>query len=556
MVHWWSRFDWDQMAADPQDKARDKEQDKTQDEDRGRCVDFPAGADFSDRREKDHQMTHILAIDQGTTSSRAILFTPDLTPIASAQEEFRQIYPHSGWVEHDPRDIWGSVASTSRAVLERAGLRAGDVAAIGITNQRETTLIWDARTGEPLANAIVWQDRRTAQICAMLKDQGHEEEVTRQTGLLLDPYFSATKVKWLLDQHPGAREAAKAGQLLFGTVDSYLIWKLTGGAVHATDATNAARTMLYDIREGCWSETLCALFDVPIEMRPEVRDCNGDFGVTRPDLFGQEIPILGVAGDQQAATIGQACLSPGMMKSTYGTGCFALLNTGTDMVPSRNRMLTTVAYQFDGEVTYALEGSIFVAGAVVQWLRDGLRMIREAGETQALAEQADAGQQVVMVPAFTGLGAPYWNAECRGAVFGLTRATGPAEMARAALESVGYQTRDLLDAMRDDWAAAGLADAGREDTVLRVDGGMTASGWTMQFLADILGAPVDRPAVLETTAKGVAWLAGWRAGLCPGPQDFAAQWASETRFEPGMDAATRDEKYAAWGRAVAAAQAF
>ncbi|WP_407492142.1 glycerol kinase GlpK [Pseudooceanicola sp. MF1-13] len=495
-------------------------------------------------------MRYILAIDQGTTSSRAILFDDKLSPVASAQEEFAQHYPRSGWVEHDPLDIWGSVASTSRAVLERAGIGVEDIAGIGITNQRETTLIWDRSTGKPLGNAIVWQDRRTSDICHTLKDQGHEPTVTAQTGLLLDPYFSATKVKWLLDQHDGARDAAKAGDLLFGTVDCYLIWKLTGGRVHATDATNAARTMLYDITKGAWSQELCDLFDVPMQMLPEVRDCNADFGMTRADLFGREIPILGVAGDQQAATIGQACLSPGMMKSTYGTGCFALMNTGDRLVASRNRMLGTIAYQFDGKTTYALEGSIFVAGAVVQWLRDGLKMIREAGETQALADRADEAQGVVMVPAFTGLGAPYWNADCRGAIFGLTRGTGPAELARAALESVGFQTRDLLDAMRDDWGAEGA------QTVLRVDGGMTASDWAMQFLADILGAPVDRPEVLETTAKGVAWLAGWQAGIMPGPEEFASAWAKERTFEPQMDPALRDQKYAAWKRAVAAAQAF
>ncbi|EAQ02743.1 Glycerol kinase [Pseudooceanicola batsensis HTCC2597] len=491
-------------------------------------------------------MRYVLAIDQGTTSSRAIVFDAGLTPVASAQEEFRQYFPRSGWVEHDPTDIWSTVAATSRAVIERAGVDVADIAAIGITNQRETTLVWDRATGRPVHNAIVWQDRRTAEYCAGLKAAGHEEAVTERTGLLLDPYFSATKLRWVLENAEGARARAEAGELMFGTVDTYLIWKLTGGAVHATDATNASRTMLYDIGRGAWSEELCALFGIPMAMLPEVRDCNADFGTTRADLFGREIPILGVAGDQQAATIGQACFRPGMMKSTYGTGCFALLNIGETMVRSRNRMLTTVAYQFDGRPTYAFEGAIFVAGAVVQWLRDGLRLIRDAGETHRLAGAADPEQRVIMVPAFTGLGAPYWDADCRGAIFGLTRGTGPEELARAALESVGFQTRDLLEAMQADWAQ------GAGDTVLRVDGGMTASDWAMQFLSDILGAPVDRPQVLETTAKGVAWVAGWRAGVCPGPESFAADWALDRRFEPRMEAADRDARHERWTRAVRA----
>lgn len=495
-------------------------------------------------------MTHILAIDQGTTSSRAILFDAGLKPVAVAQEEFPQIFPRSGWVEHDPGDIWTTTAATCRGAIERAGITAQEIAAIGITNQRETTLVWDRHTGEPIYNAIVWQDRRTAETCQAMKAAGHEDTVTRLTGLLLDPYFSATKLKWLLDTVDGARAKAKAGDLLFGTVDTWLIWKLTGGAVHATDATNAARTMLYDIGEGAWSQALCDLFDVPMAMLPQVKDCAADFGMTRADLFGREIPILGVAGDQQAATIGQACFAPGMMKSTYGTGCFALLNTGDAPVRSNNRLLTTIAYQLDGRPTYALEGSIFIAGAVVQWLRDGLKIIRHAAETHPLAEKADETQSVVMVPAFTGLGAPYWNAECRGAVFGITRNTGPEEFARAALESVGFQTRDLLEAMRADWVSAS------GEAVLRVDGGMSASDWAMQFLADILGAPVDRPAVLETTALGAAWLAGQRAGVYPAQEEFSATWALERRFEPVMDVQAREQKYAAWKRAVAAAQTF
>src|SRR5680860_857605 len=372
-------------------------------------------------------MTYILAIDQGTTSSRAILFDKALRPSAIAQEEFPQHYPQSGWVEHDASDLWATVAGTCRAVIKRAGIGADKIAAIGITNQRETTLVWDRKTGQPIHNAIVWQDRRTAAICADLRDARHEEMFTDRTGLLLDPYFSGTKLKWILDNVDGARASAENGDLLFGTVDSFLIWKLTGGKSHVTDATNAARTLLYDIRKGRWSRTICDLLGIPMNMLPEVRDCSSDFGVTRDDLFGRPIPIYGVAGDQQAATIGQACFAPGMLKSTYGTGCFALLNTGDTPVRSQNRLLTTIAYQLDGKPTYALEGSIFVAGAVVQWLRDGLKMIREASETQPLAEAADPAQNVMLVPAFTGLGAPYWNAECRGAIFGLSRNSGPAE---------------------------------------------------------------------------------------------------------------------------------
>ncbi|WP_028031635.1 glycerol kinase GlpK [Gemmobacter nectariphilus] len=494
-------------------------------------------------------MPHILAIDQGTTSTRAIVFDAALRPVASAQQEFAQHFPAPGWVEHDPLDLWSSAAATARAAIERAGLSAGDISAIGITNQRETTLLWDRATGKPLHNAIVWQDRRTADACAALEGAGHGPMIAARTGLLLDPYFSGTKLAWLLDTIPGARERAARGELAFGTVDSWLIWNLTGGTVHATDATNAARTMLYDIGAGRWDADICDLLRIPMAILPEVSDCADDFGSTRPDLFGRPIPIRGVAGDQQAATIGQACFEPGMMKSTYGTGCFALLNTGGQMVISQHRLLTTIAYRLDGQTTYALEGSIFIAGAVVQWLRDGLRIIREAGESQALAQAADPAQGVVLVPAFTGLGAPYWRPDCRGAIYGLTRNSGPAELSRAALESVGYQTRDLLEAMRADWGAAAQG-------VLRVDGGMTASDWTMQFLSDIIGAPVDRPSVTETTALGAAWLAGHRAGLYGGPDDFARQWALERRFEPSMDATAREAAYARWQRAVAATMAF
>jgi glycerol kinase len=491
-------------------------------------------------------MTHILAIDQGTTSTRAIVFDGALRPVAHAQAEFAQHYPASGWVEHEPENLWDSVVATVREVMGKTGVVP---AAIGITNQRETTLLWDRETGKALHRAIVWQDRRTAAMCEDLAAQGLGAVVTARTGLLLDPYFSGTKVKWLLDHIPGARDRAKAGKLAFGTVDSFLIWRLTGGRVHATDATNAARTMLYDIGRNAWDAEICAALDIPMSLLPEVRDSADDFGLTDPALFGSAIPIAGVAGDQQAATVGQACFMPGMMKSTYGTGCFALLNTGAERVTSNSRMLTTIAYRLRGQTTYALEGSIFVAGAVVQWLRDGLKIIGAASETQGLAEVADEGQGVVLVPAFVGLGAPYWRPDCRGAVFGLTRSSGPAEMARAALESVGFQTRDLLEAMRSDWKGA-------QGGVLRVDGGMAASGWAMQFLADIIGAPVDRPVITETTALGAAYLAGLSRGLCPEPEDFAKGWALDRRFEPAMARGEADAKYARWRRAVEATMMF
>jgi glycerol kinase len=495
-------------------------------------------------------MTHILTIDQGTTSTRAIVFDGAMQVVASAQREFAQHFPRSGWVEHDPADLWETTLSTCRSALERAGIAAGAIAAIGITNQRETTVVWDAATGAPVHRAIVWQDRRTADTCTALRDAGHGPMMAARTGLLVDPYFSATKLKWILDTVPDARARARRGELLFGTVDSWLIWKLTGGAVHATDATNAARTMLYDIHKGAWSATICDLLDIPAQMLPQVHDCAADFGQTDPAHFGAAIPIRGVAGDQQAATVGQACFTPGMMKSTYGTGCFALLNTGDVAVASQNRLLTTIAYQLDGRPTYALEGSIFVAGAVVQWLRDRLGIIVDARQTQDLAHAADPEQDVVLVPAFVGLGAPYWDPECRGAIFGLTRASGPAELARAALESVGYQTRDLLEAMAADWTGQGAAPT------LRVDGGMADSDWTMQFLSDIIGAPVDRPKMIETTSIGAAWLAGMHVGLYPDQQGFAQQWACARSFTPAMEETVRTQKYAAWKRAVAAAQAF
>jgi glycerol kinase len=486
-------------------------------------------------------MTQVLAIDQGTTSTRAIVFGADLQPVASAQEEFTQHYPRSGWVEHDADEIWASTLSTVRAAREKA---PGPIAAIGITNQRETVVIWDRETGAPIHKAIVWQDRRTASMTAALREDGHEPMVQRKTGLILDPYFSASKVAWLLDNVDGAREQAEAGRLAFGTVDSWLIWKMTNGTRHVTDATNAARTLLYNIREQRWDEDICDLLGIPMSLLPEVLDTGADFGTAKAEHFGDAIPILGVAGDQQAATLGQACFKPGMLKSTYGTGCFALLNTGDTLVESRNRLLGTIAYRFDGQVTYALEGSIFIAGAVVQWLRDGLRIIGSAAESQELAQTADTGQELYLVPAFTGLGAPYWDPDCRGAMFGITRSTGPAEIAKAALESVGYQTRDLYEAMAHDWEGAG------QTNVLRVDGGMTASDWSMQFLADILGAPVDRPKVLETTALGVAWVAGMQAGVYPGFDEFAKSWAVEREFHPRMAPEEREARYAGWKDAV------
>jgi glycerol kinase len=486
---------------------------------------------------------YILAIDQGTTSTRAIVFDGKMKIAGIGQMEFRQIYPRSGWVEHDPEDIWQSVLSTVKTAIAAAGISAKDIAALGITNQRETVMVWERETGRPIGNAIVWQDRRTASYCEKLKRQDLEKLFTRRTGLLLDPYFSGTKLSWLLANVKGSRARAARGELCFGTIDTFLIWRLTGGRNFVTDATNASRTLMYNIARNEWDEELLEILRVPAAMLPEVKDCAADFGTTDPAIFGAAIPILGVAGDQQAATIGQACFQPGMLKSTYGTGCFALLNTGADMVRSRNRLLTTIAYRLDGKTTYALEGSIFIAGAAVQWLRDGLGMIQQASDSGPLAEKADPTQEVYLVPAFTGLGAPHWDANARGAFFGLTRNTGPAEFARAVLEAVCYQTRDLLDAMHKDWKNG-------SGTVLRVDGGMVASDWTMQRLSDLLDAPVDRPAILETTALGAAWLAGSRAGVWPDRDAFAKAWARDRRFEPEMDEKTRAARLRGWKNAV------
>jgi glycerol kinase len=488
---------------------------------------------------------YVLAIDQGTTSTRAVVFDDRFSVRGIAQQEFQQHFPKSGWVEHEADDLWNTTVDTVRLALADAGLSASDIAGIGITNQRETTIVWDRKTGRPIHRAIVWQDRRTAEFCAGLKEQGHEALVTERTGLLLDPYFSGTKLAWILDTVEGARAKAEAGELMFGTVDSWLIWNLTDGARHVTDATNASRTLLFDIEKSDWDDDILKMLRIPRSMLPEVLDSAADFGTTSRALFGAEVPILGVAGDQQAATLGQACFAPGMVKSTYGTGCFALLNTGDVRVRSKNRLLSTIAYRLDGKTTYAIEGAIFVAGAAVQWLRDGLGVVERADQTARLAAEADMEQDVYLVPAFTGLGAPHWDPNARGALFGLTRGTGAAELARAALESVCYQTADLLDAMHADAPQA----AGAE-TVLRVDGGMVANDWMMQRLTDVLGAPVDRPMVLETTALGAAWLAGSRAGVWPDQAGFAERWNLDRQFQPMMSVEERAAKMAGWRDAV------
>lgn len=487
---------------------------------------------------------YILAIDQGTTSSRAIVYDSRLHPIASVQQEFMQHFPAPGWVEHDPEEIWESVVSCCRQALEKAGLGAGDIAGIGITNQRETTLIWNRATGKPLGRAIVWQDRRTASECEALRQAGIEDMVRDRTGMLLDPYFAGTKLAWLLDNVPGARQSAETGELAFGTIDSFLIWRLTGGVRHVTDATNASRTLLFNIKTGAWDEDLCRALKVPVSVLPEVLDCAADFGTSDPAVLGAAIPIRGVAGDQQAAMIGQGCFRPGMVKSTYGTGCFALINTGDRFVLSDNRLLTTIAYRLEGRTTYALEGSIFMAGAVVQWLRDELEIIHAACEAGDLAAESDPELGIYMVPAFVGLGAPWWDADARGAIFGLTRNAGRREFARAALESVCFQTRDLVDAMHKDWGA------GEGETILRVDGGMTASDWTMQRLADILGAPIERPLNLETTALGAAWLVGLQIGLWCQSDVMTAAAGTATCFTPEWEEDMRHKRLDGWHEAV------
>lgn len=489
----------------------------------------------------------MLAIDQGTTSTRSMVFGPGLEVLATAQREFGQLYPRPGWVEHDPELLWSTTLETAREALARAGLDGTDLVGIGLTNQRETAIVWDRETGRAIHNAVVWQDRRTAPACAALEVDGHGPRVAELTGLRLDPYFSATKIGWILDHVPGARARAEAGQLAFGTVDSFLLWRLTGGAVHATDATNAARTLLCDIATGEWHDEMLSLFAIPRALLPEIRDSAGVFGTTR--LFGGEVAVRGIAGDQQASLIGQACFTPGMVKATFGTGAFVLLNVGDAPVPSTHRMLSTIAWQRRGRRSYALEGSIFSAGAGVQWLRDGLGLVEHAAQTGRLAAEADPAQDVYLVPAFTGLGAPHWNSEARATITGLSRGTTRRELARAVLEGVAYQTRDLLDAMLGD---AGLDDAGRGgEVVLRVDGGLTASDWAMQFLSDMLGVGVDRPQCLETTALGAAYLAGLDAGLYPEPETFQQRWALERRFAPSMEEDQRARKYAGWQKAVA-----
>ncbi len=485
----------------------------------------------------------LLAIDQGTTSTRAMLFDRDARPKASHATELRQIYPANGWVEHDAQEIWQATLACGRAVL--AGIDAKDIAAIGITNQRETSVVWERATGKAVHNAIVWQDRRTAERCRELKAKGLEKRVAETTGLLLDPYFSATKLAWILDHVPGARARAERGELCFGTIDSWLIYKLTDGRVHATDVTNASRTMLLNLKTLAWDEEMLALFGVPAAMLGEVRDSAGDFGETA--AFGGAIPILGDAGDQQAAAFGQACFKPGDVKSTYGTGCFALVNTGASVPVSRNRLLATSAYRAKGETAYAVEGSIFIAGAVVQWLRDALGVIRSAAEIEALANTARPADGLYFVPAFTGLGAPYWDPDARGAILGLTRDMGAAEIARAALDSVCFQTRDLLDAMARDMRAVGQS----APAALKVDGGMVKNDWFCQRLADLTGLCVERPKITETTALGAAYLAGLAAGLFKDTAEIAARWALDRRFEPAMAAPARDALYEGWNGAVA-----
>jgi glycerol kinase len=484
---------------------------------------------------------HILAIDQGTTSTRAIVFDPGGRPVASAQKELPQIFPKPGWVEHDAEEIWRATMEVCRGALAKAGLDAGALAGIGITNQRETTVVWDRATGKPIHNAIVWQDRRTADRCEALKRDGHEEMVTSKTGLILDPYFSGTKIAWILDHVAGARVAAERGTLACGTIECFLLWRLSGGKVHASDATNASRSLLLDIHTGKWDAELQKLIGVPAGLLPTVVDCSGELGVATADILGAPVPVLGMAGDQQAATVGQACIKPGMVKATYGTGCFALLNTGSIAMRSRHCLLTTIAYQLDGRRTYALEGSIFVAGAAVQWLRDGLKLIEKSADVEQVAQGARPDSSVYMVPAFVGLGAPYWDAGARGALLGLTRDTGPAEIAAATLDAVCYQTRDLIEAMRGD---------GAQIDDLRVDGGMVVNDLLMQRLADTVAVPVERPVVTETTALGAAYLAGLQTGLWPSLEALSQSWALDRAFKPAENAASRDRRYAGWQDAV------
>jgi glycerol kinase len=489
----------------------------------------------------------ILAIDQGTTSTRAIIFAPDSSIIAVAQQEFAQHYPHDGWVEHDPEDIWTSTIVVCREAVSKAIAKGARIAAIGVTNQRETTVVWDRSTGQTIYNAIVWQDRRTADSCRTLQEQGLFEAVNSRTGLLLDPYFSASKVAWILDNVEGARDKAQAGELAFGTIDSFLIWRLTDGKVHATDVTNASRTNLFNIHDMAWDDKLLEIFNVPKSVLPEVKECADDYGHTTEELFGFSLPILGVAGDQQAASIGQCCFQPGAIKSTYGTGCFVMLNTGTQAFASKNKLLTTVAYTIKGKTHYALEGSIFIAGAAVQWLRDGLGLIRSASETEALAKSVEDDHGVFMVPAFAGLGAPHWAPDARGAIYGLTRGTTNAHFVRAALESVCYQTTDLMQAMAED---------GVSIHKIRVDGGMVGNNWLCQFLANILNITVERPQILETTALGAAYLAGLQAGIYASIEDLASRNKVDVEFNSTMDKTSREQLLKGWQSAVQSTLGF
>ena len=487
--------------------------------------------------------TYVLSIDQGTTSSRGVIFDKNYEIVSIGQKEFTQFFPDSGWVEHDPEEIWMSTLESCHSALIESNIDPSQIRAVGITNQRETTVVWDKDTGKPIYNAIVWQDRRTSDQCQNLKDLGHESLVNEKTGLLLDPYFCATKIAWILDNVSGARQKANEGQLLFGTIDCFLMWRLSNQQIHSTDATNACRTMLYNIHDGCWDEDLLKLFNIPSSMLPKVCDNAADFGKVDESIFGSEIPITASIGDQPSALVGQACFQPGMVKSTYGTGCFVLINTGYQPVKSNNKLLTTLAFQVNGKTCYALEGSIFVAGAAVQWLRDGLKFIESAQESESLAMQADDSQDVYLVPAFVGLGAPYWDPDWRGALFGMTRNTGPAEITKATLESVCYQTSDLLSAIAKDLGEGKLS-------AIRVDGGMAASNWTMQMLSDLVELPVDRPKNLETTALGAAYLAGMQIGFYPSMSDFSDSWQSDSQFNSKMTSDSRERKLAGWKDAV------
>ena len=486
---------------------------------------------------------YILSIDQGTTSSRGVLFDENYEIISIGQNEFTQFFPDSGWVEHDPEEIWTSTLESCRSAIKQSQIDPNQIRAIGITNQRETTVVWDKETGMPIYNAIVWQDRRTSDYCQSLRSLGHESLVNQKTGLLLDPYFCATKIAWILDHVDGAREKANKGGLLFGTIDCFLMWRLSNQKIHSTDATNACRTLLYNIHEGCWDKDLLDLFNVPASMLPEVYDNAADFGVADESIFGSEIAIAASIGDQPSALVGQACFHPGMVKSTYGTGCFVLINTGYEPVKSNNKLLTTLAFQVNGKTCYALEGSIFIAGAAVQWLRDGLKFIESAEQSETLAMKADDSQDVYLVPAFVGLGAPHWDPDCRGALFGMTRNTGPAEITKATLESVCYQTSDLLSAISKDLGESKLS-------AIRVDGGMAASNWTMQMLSDLVELPVDRPKNLETTALGAAYLAGMQVGFYPPMDEFSESWQSESQFNSKMKEELRERKLAGWKDAV------